>query len=159
MEHFSALQKLCLFVCVRWLQWSRWNSATGENSCRSDCLSLRNKCCTLSFTSSSPPLPLLLSSHLVFPSSHFLFSSCHFFTTCQFTLPSLTLPPFFSVPSSSVLTSPLFSSCCFFYYLHTSSFCPSSHLSYPLFSSLSLHLILFFFYSSPPHPLSLSLLV
>lgn len=95
----------------------------GENSCRSDCLSLRNKCCCLSFTlllpsallclsllssssslSSLPPYVCLVLSSLTF--------SLPLSSSCPLLLPFLTLPPLSSSPFKpplSVLQSHLFS--------------------------------------------------
>lgn len=111
----------------------------GENSCRSDCLSLRNKCCTLSFTQILPSallcLPLLLpSSPLLSPpllhfSSH-LSSSLHVIF-CQFILSVLTLSRlFFTHPLS---LSPIFLFSLLSSHL-TTTFLPS-HLLFHISSS------------------------
>lgn len=82
MACFTAQQKASAW----WLQWSKWNRAIRENRCRSDCLSLRNKCSTLFFTPLTLPSAVLclcllflsspsnLSSPC-FASSHHLFSA------------------------------------------------------------------------------------
>lgn len=133
----------------------------GENSCRSDCLSLRNKCCTLSFTPLLPSallclsflLPLLLfffdlalsplASTLPVISPPLLMS---LFTTCQFILPFLTLSAFFPVLSSSPPLFVLFSPHPLLLSPVSSSLSP--HLTTTFLPSRLIFLIIFFLVSS-----------
>ena len=140
---------VCVCVCVRWLHWSRWNTSMGENSWRSDCLSLRNKCCTLSFTLphplctplfvAPPPLRPPPPPHCLY--SHLISSADQFFTTCQIFLPFLTLPPL-SVFIPPIHLIPFFSSNCVRSCLLSFHF--SLSFSLPTFSLHTISPLLFF---------------
>lgn len=109
-----------------WLQWSKWNRAIKENRCRSDCLSLRNKCGTLFFT------PLTLPSAVLCLCLLFLSSPSNLSSPCFASSHHLFSAPF--CPVTSLFLSSLFPSLVSFTFTY---------------SSVPLHLFFSIFISSP----------
>lgn len=122
MACFTAQQKASAW----WLQWSKWNRAIKENRCRSDCLSLRNKCGTLFFT------PLTLQSAVLCLCLLFLSSPSNLSSPCFASSHHLFSAPFCPVTS-----------------LFLSSFFPSLVSFTFTYSSVPLHLFFSIFISSP----------
>lgn len=87
-----------------WLQWSKWNRAIKENRCRSDCLSLRNKCGTLFFTPLTLPSAVLCLCLLFLSSPSNLSSPCFASSPLPFVLSHLSsFLPFFRLSSPLLL--------------------------------------------------------